>query len=145
MRISDAGIALIKRFEGCRLVPYQCSAGVWTDGWGNTSGVQPGKSITQEQADLQLKMNLRKFEMGVEELVKVELTQPQFDALVSLTFNIGLGNFKTSTMLKMLNQLNYEGAAVQFARWNRAGGMVLNGLTTRRNAEAELFRSGTHG
>lgn len=141
MRTSKFGIALIKRFEGCRLEAYQCSAGIWTIGYGHTGGVQRGDSITQIEADELLAKDLLKFELGVCKLVKAPLNQNQFDALVSFAYNCGLHALKTSTLLRKIHTGNLSGAAEEFLRWNKAGGKVLAGLTTRREAEKTLFET----
>lgn len=146
MKISKNGLALIKRFEGCKLNSYRDAVGVWTIGYGHTAmagGLVPksGISITQEQADALLKADLVKYEIAVEKLLQRQATQSQFDAMVSLTFNIGAGNFAKSTVLRLFNGGDISGAANAFKYWNRAGGKVLAGLTTRRAAEAALFRS----
>ena len=103
MKISEEGISLIKRFEGCRLEAYKCSAEVLTIGYGHTGGVKEDDTITQEEADKLLKADVFKFEKNVEDNVKVELNQSQFDALVAWTFNLGVGNLRSSTMLQKLN------------------------------------------
>lgn len=140
--IGAAGLALLQASEGLRLTSYQDSVGVWTIGWGHTGReVKAGQSITKEQAVSLLEADLGKFERGVEAAVKAPLTQNQFDALVCFTYNVGLGAFGDSTLLKLLNQKNYAGAADQFPRWNKAGGVVLPGLTKRRIAERQLFLS----
>ncbi len=139
MKISQSGIELIKRFEGLRLDSYDDGVGVWTIGYGHTSGVQPGQSITQEQADQFLRDDLEWVETCIERHVKTPLSQPQYDALCSLIYNIGAGAFSLSTLLKKLNAGDMAGASEQFARWNRGGGRVLDGLTRRRAAERALF------
>ena len=140
MNISQNGINLIKNFEGCRLEAYKCSAGVWTIGYGHTgSDVYKGLTITQEKAESLLKSDLIVHCNNVSKLVKVKLNQNQFDALVSFEYNIGYGNFSSSTLLNLLNKGDYAGAANQFERWVYAGGKVLAGLQKRRKAEKELF------
>jgi len=141
-RISDKGIALIKEFEGFQANAYLCPAGAWTIGWGHTTGVKAGDRVTVEQAEWFLRQDLRQFEDAVNQLVTVTLTQGQFDALVSFAFNVGVGAFQTSTLLRVLNQDKYQEAADQFLRWNRAGDQVLEGLTRRRQAERKLFLDG---
>lgn len=139
-KTSDRGIALIKEFEGLRLTAYKCAAGVWTIGYGHTEGVTGAMIITEETADELLARDLSKFEAGVSELVKVEINQNQFDALVSFAFNVGLANLAKSTLLRKLNGGRPVGEVqAEFLRWNKAGGKVLTGLTKRRNAEAYLF------
>ena len=140
MNISQNGINLIKNFEGCRLEAYKCPAGVWTVGYGHTgSDVTQGTKITQEKAESLLKSDLTVHCNNVSKLVKVKLNQNQFDALVSFEYNIGYGNLSSSTLLKLLNQGDYTGAANQFDKWVYAGGKVLAGLQKRRKAEKELF------
>ncbi|UIA94555.1 lysozyme (plasmid) [Erwinia tracheiphila] len=139
MQISDSGIMLIKNFEGLCLTAYQCSAHVWTIGYGHTAGVKPGDTITEGQAEQFLRDDLDQFEAAVYRLVNVTLSQHQFDALVSFTFNLGEGNLKNSTLLKKLNAGDYSGAAEEFPRWNRADGRVVEGLTRRRLAERDMF------
>lgn len=140
MKISKKGLDLIKTFEGLGLKAYKDSVGILTIGYGSTgSHVKPGMVITIEQAEELLKQDMSRFEKGVNDLVKVPLTQNQFDALVSFSFNLGLGNLKSSTLLRKLNASDYSGAASEFLRWNRAGGKVLNGLTRRRQAEKDMF------
>ncbi|MGL5904757.1 MAG: lysozyme [Cetobacterium sp.] len=140
MKISQKGIDLIKSFEGLELKAYQCSAKVWTIGFGSTKGVVPGMQITEKEAEEMLKKDLIYFERWVEKLIEVELTQNQFDALVSFTYNLGEGALKNSTLRKFLNDKRYDLVPAQFLRWNKAGGKVLNGLTRRREAEAKMFR-----
>ena len=141
MKISQEGLALIKRFEGCRLEAYKCSANVLTIGYGHTGGVKETDTITQEEADKLLKGDILKFEEYVEDNVIVELDQSQFDALVAWTFNLGPGNLRESTMLKKLNDADYASVPSEMKRWNKAGGKTLDGLIRRRNAEALLFQS----
>ena len=133
------GIELIKSFEGCRLAAYKCPAGVLTIGYGHTSGVTSGQTISQAQAEEYLKADLAKYENAVNEYVTAALNQNQFDALVSFTYNCGAGALKSSTLLKKLNAGDYSGAASEFAKWNKASGKVLAGLTKRRAAEKALF------
>ena len=141
MKISLEGLALIKRFEGCRLEAYKCSANVLTIGYGHTGGVKETDTITQEEADELLEKDVLKFEEYVEDNVIVELDQSQFDALVAWTFNLGPGNLRESTMLKKLNDFDYASVPSEMKRWNKAGGKTLDGLIRRRNAEALLFQS----
>ena len=141
MNISKKGIDLIKRFEGCRLKAYRCPAGVWTIGYGHTNNVRPDDIITQNDAEELLKRDLKVHEDNVKMVVKIALTQNQFDALVSFEYNVGYGAFANSTLLKLLNAGNYNGASKQFERWVYAGDRVLEGLVKRRKAERELFLS----
>lgn len=141
MRISETGLDLIKHFEGLRLKAYKCPAGVWTIGYGSTGPhVEEGTTITEGWADALLRKDVERFEKGVEELVKVDLAQDEFDSLVAFSYNVGLGNLKNSTLLRKLNQGDYASAALEFAKWNKAAGKVLTGLTRRREAESRLFQ-----
>ncbi|EMH4137223.1 lysozyme [Serratia marcescens] len=146
MQISKSGIELIKRFEGLRLKAYQDSVGVWTIGYGWTQPVDgkkvgPGMQIVQATADRLLKCGVVQYEQGVSLLVKVKITQSQFDALVSFAYNLGLRSLSTSTLLKKLNAGDKQGAADEFGKWVNAGGKRLDGLVVRRAAERELFLS----
>ena len=139
MEISQEGLALIKKFEGCELEAYKCAAGVWTIGYGSTKGVKEGDSISQEDADKLLTHEMKEYEGYINDLVEVDLEQNQFDALVSWVFNLGPAKLKSSTLLKVLNAKDYEGVPAQIKRWNKAGGKVLQGLVRRREAESLLF------
>ena len=141
MQISKAGLDLIKQFEGLYLKAYRCPAGVPTIGYGHTAGVAMGQTITQQQADDYLRRDVRQFERAVARLVTVPLTQGQFDALVSFSFNLGEGALAQSTLLRLLNAGDYAGAGLEFERWNKAGGRVLPGLVRRRAAERALFEA----
>lgn len=141
MKTSERGISLIKRFEGFRKDAYLCPAKVWTIGYGHTGDVLPSHTVNLEQAENLLKKDLKKFETGVAKLVRVPLTQNQFDALVSFAFNIGLSAFGNSTLLAVLNEGKYDRASKQFLRWTYANGKKLPGLITRRQAEYDLFNS----
>lgn len=141
MKMSDAGLLLIKEFEGLRLTAYLCPANVWTIGYGTTRDVKPGQKISPAWAEKLLRQDVAEFEEGVTAAVTVPLTQSQFDALVSLAYNIGLTAFRKSTLLRLLNAGDYAGAAKQFARWNRGGGKVLAGLTRRRAVERARFEA----
>ena len=140
MNTSAEGIALIKKFEGCELKAYQCSAGVWTIGYGHTKDVEEGDTISKDQAEEMLVEELHEYENYVNEYVNVALSQTQFDALVSWVYNLGPANLKASTMLKVLNDGKYEDVPYQMKRWNKAGGKVLDGLVRRREAEALLYQ-----
>lgn len=142
-RISDEGIALVKRWEGFRADAYEDVAGVWTIGYGHTTGVRKGMTIPEAEAALFLRRDLRVAEAAVRDAVTVPLTQAQFDALVSLVFNIGANAFRRSTLLRLLNRERYHDVPQQFLRWNRAGGRVVDGLANRRAAEAGLWSRGT--
>jgi lysozyme len=140
MKTSKEGIALIKKFEGCELEAYRCSADVLTIGYGHTQGVNEGDSCTQEEAEDLLVKDLEEFEFYVNDIVEQELNQNQFDALVAWTFNLGPTNLRSSTLLKRLNEGDFDDAPHQIRRWNKAGGQVLDGLIRRREAEALLFQ-----
>ncbi len=140
MKISEEGKSLIKKFEGCRLESYRCSADVPTIGYGHTRGVKDGDTITQEQADQMLSEDLEEFEGYVNKYVEVDLTQNQFDSLCAFVFNLGPQNLKSSTMLKELNAKNYSKVPSEIKRWNKAGGKTLDGLIRRREAESLLFQ-----
>lgn len=140
LSLGKYGLELIKSFEGCVLKVYLDAIGLPTIGYGHL--IKPGESftkITQKEAEDLLKSDAQIFVDGVNKLLEVNVTQNQFDALVSIAFNIGLGNLKSSTLLRLINAGDYKGAADQFPRWNKAGGKVLSGLTKRRNAERALF------
>lgn len=139
MRISKAGIDFIKEFEDFEPVAYLCPAGVWTIGYGHTGDVHSGDEITELMAEQLLEADLGDAEEAVNDFVDVELKQHQFDALVSFTFNCGEGALRGSTLLRLLNGGDYDGAQKQFARWNKANGKVLPGLVKRREAEAKMF------
>lgn len=139
MEISQNGINLIKKFEGCSLKAYKCPAGVWTIGYGHTNKVFADDMITQEEAETLLKQDLIIHCNNVTKLVKTPLNQNQFDALVSFEYNVGYTAFQNSTLLKLLNQKKYNEAAEQFDRWVYAGKTKLAGLVNRRKAEKELF------
>lgn len=142
--ISSKGIEFIAGFESLKLKAYLCPANVWTIGWGTTvypSGikVKKGDTCTVDQAKAYKSHDLNRFQKCVNDSVTVPLNQNQFDALVSLTYNIGEAAFKSSTLLKKLNAADYNGAADQFLVWNKSKGKVLNGLVNRRAAERTLF------
>ena len=141
MEISQEGIALIKRFEGCKLQAYKCSAGVATIGFGSTRGVEMGMEISQERADMLLLEDVAVFEEEVNKSVKVPLEQNQFDALVAWTFNLGGSNLRSSTMLRVLNEGQHEKVPSEMKRWNKAGGETLQGLIRRREAEGLLWKN----
>ncbi|MEG2553636.1 MAG: lysozyme [Hafnia sp.] len=146
MEMSKNGLALLKSFEGCELTAYQDSVGVWTIGYGwtqpvNGKPVSKGMTITQDTADSLLCSGVVQYEKGVTGLVKVEVNQNQFDALVDFAYNLGVKALEGSTLLKKLNAGDYAGAADEFPKWNKAGGKVLNGLVKRRAAERSLFLS----
>lgn len=136
-KLSDRGAVFIHQFEGCELTSYLCPAGVLTIGYGHTGkDVKAGQTITEKEAEGLFKIDVNRFEKVVNSLVKVSLTQNQFDALVSFVYNIGGGAFAKSTLLKKLNSWDYLGASLEFSRWTNKG---LAGLVKRRSQEKKLF------
>lgn len=142
MRTNKAGVDLIQQFEGLRLKAYPdpATGGVpWTIGYGSTGpDVKPGMVITRDQAEARLVNDLRRFEQAVEQMCH-DCTDNQFAALVAFAFNVGTENLRQSTLRRLHNEGEYELAQQQFARWNKAAGKVMAGLTKRRAAEAELY------
>ena len=146
MKVSNKGLELIKEFEGFSSVAYLCSAKKATIGYGNTfwedgTPVKIGDQISKERAETLLKHVVDNFSVAVEVDIKIEVTQNQFDAMVSLAYNIGLGAFKNSTLLRQLNRGNFVDASQEFLRWNKSNGKPLLGLTRRREREKLLFES----
>lgn len=139
MQISEEGRQLIKKFEGCELEAYKCSADVWTIGYGRTKNVSRGDTCTQEQADKWLEEELPVYGAYVSDAVLVPLDQNEFDALVAWVYNLGPTNLNNSTMLKVLNDNKKNEVPNQMRRWNKANGKVLEGLERRRLAESLLF------
>lgn len=141
MKYSEAGRKLTEKFEGCRLISYQDVKGVWTIGYGHTLGVKEGQKCSQDQADSWLAEDVSWAEASVNRLVHVPVTQEEFDALVDFTFNVGVGAFANSTMLRRLNVNDHGGAAAEFLKWGYAGGVEVAGLLARRAAERQEFLS----
>ncbi|MDB5975133.1 MAG: glycoside hydrolase family 24 [Nevskia sp.] len=144
MKTSSNGIAVIQYFEQCKLEAYPdpgTGGAPWTIGWGDTGpDVIPGMCINQAEADGRLAKRLvQEFEPAINEMVQQQPTQGQFDALVCLGYNIGLPNLRGSTLMRLFNLADLEGAAEQFLVWNRSGGKVMLGLRRRRAAEKALF------
>jgi lysozyme len=144
--INEAGLELIKSFEGLRLDAYQDQAGVWTIGYGHTAGVAPGQLVNQELADMFLRSDLGRAETYVAVVTRdVPTADDQFAAMVSLCFNIGSGNFRTSTVLRRHRTGDYQLAGAAFLLWNKlhADGRLVpsKGLTRRRAAERALYLS----
>ena len=144
MHVSPSGVDLICNFEGLELKAYDDGVGVWTIGYGTTKypngiRVKKGDTCTLDQAKAYMQNDLKAFEQTVNNTVKVPLNQNQFDALVSLAYNIGSTAFKNSTLVKRLNEGNYKAAANQFNVWVNAGGKRMQGLVNRRAAESTLF------
>lgn len=138
-RVNAEGAALVRSFEGLRLEPYRCPAGLLSIGYGHTRTARPGMRITPRQAEQLLKEDLRLAARTVARLAHVPLNDNQFAALASLVFNIGAAAFERSTLLRLLNRGWYDQVPAQMARWNRAGGEALGGLARRRAAEARLW------
>ena len=145
MRTSGAGIRHIREFEGERLKAYKCSAGVWTIGVGHTSAagepkVVEGMTITANESAAILARDLAAFELGAERMLEVDVSQNQFDVLVSFAFNCGLGALKKSTLLKRVNEGKFDAVPAELMKWTKAGGKEVAGLVRRRRAEAKLWR-----
>ena len=139
MKVSQECVDMIKFFEGFESKAYLCPANVWTIGYGRAKNVKEGDTITEMQADRDLLEELEVFGNQVLNTVKVPLKQNELDALTSWTYNLGVGNLQSSTLLKELNSKNYNAAGQEMLRWNKAGGKVLAGLTRRRESEAKLW------
>jgi lysozyme len=142
--INDEAKGIIKFSEGCKLIAYQCPAKIWTIGYGSTfykdgKKVKEGDKITQDQANALFDTILEKFEKDVKKLIKVKISDNQLGAIVSFSYNVGIANLKSSTLLKKLNANDFFGTSQEFMKWNKAGGKVLNGLTIRRKKESVLF------
>ena len=160
MSISEAGIQLIKSFEGCHNSPYRCPAGLWTIGYGHVLYPDQARLKTPERAsyalkpehdrvwdadeiDTLLQKDLQRFEESVRRLCPASAdNQCRLDAMVSFSYNVGSGNLASSTLRMKFNRADYVGAANEFLKWNKAGGKVLRGLERRREAERDLFLSG---
>lgn len=138
-KISQKGLDLLKKLEGFSANSYKDSGGVWTVGYGTTKGVYAGLEVCQEEAEHFLQRDLEATEKAVETAIKVPLNDNEFAALVVFAYNVGIGAFKLSTLLKMLNSGYLASAADQFARWNKVNGVEVKGLTNRREAEHDLF------
>lgn len=145
LKASPACFAVIKAEEGLQLVAYKCPAGVWTAGWGHTAGVTRGMKVSVSKAEQWLHEDVSSFEQDVRRLVRVPLSQGQFDGLVSFVFNVGAVNFADSTLLRHLNAGDYAGAAEEFGKWVYGGGRALPGLVRRRKKERALFEGITKG
>ncbi len=139
-RVNEAGLALIKNYEGLRLKAYRCPKGVWTIGYGHTRTTYPTMTIDEAEAERLLLEDLNVFERAVARLVKVPLEDNEFAALVSFVFNVGVAAFDASTLLKLLNRGWYEQVPAQLMRWVHVQGEALGGLTRRRAAEGALWR-----
>ena len=145
MKMSAAGLATVKEFEGLRLKAYKCPASVWTIGYGHTSAagapiVTPELVITKDEAEEVLARDMEQYEEGVRKYVKVDLTQGQFDALVDFAYNAGVGALAKSTLLKRVNAEKFDEVPAEFMKWTKGGGKELPGLVRRRRAEVKLWR-----
>lgn len=149
--MTEKGKAILRKFEGCRLVAYKCPSGYWTIGYGNRyyadgTPVQEGDKIDQETANRLLDITIEKFEKQVKLLLGdtllATLPKEAIDPLISFAFNVGTGAFAKSTLLKKIkeNKLNFDGIEAEFMKWNKAGGQVLDGLTKRRKAEFQMYK-----
>lgn len=144
MKTSKAGIELIKRHEGLRLAAYLCPAGVPTIGYGHTKGVRLGQVITEAEAEKLLIQDLKTSEDEINRHL-LPLKQHQFDSLTSFVFNVGVGSFRRSTLLKRLKMdVNHPDIVNQFNRWVYGGGKILKGLVKRRREEANLYTNGIY-
>lgn len=135
IQTSPEGLALIGDLEGCRLRPYQCSAGVWTSGIGHTAGVVPKGDITERQAAKNLIADVLNTERRLAVCAPVAMPQPVYDALISFAFNVGTGNACSSTLVKLLNQKKWREACMQLPRWVYVKGVFNQGLDNRRERE----------
>lgn len=144
MNYSKQGLALTESFEGCRLVAYQDIRGIWTIGYGHTRYVHPNDTCTQAQAEQWLQQDIQLCVDEVNKYVTVPLTQGEFDALVDFAFNLGCASLNGSTLLRLLNQGDHQGAAGEFEKWSHAGGQVVAGLLRRRLAERDEFIGSDH-
>ncbi len=141
-RINAEGLALIKRWEGCRLEAYRDVGGIWTVGYGHTRTARQGLRITQEQAEALLREDLRVFEAAVDDAVVAPLTDNQFASLVSWSFNVGVAAMRSSTLIRKLNRADYDAVPRELLRWNKVQGRPVSGLANRRAAEAGLWARG---
>lgn len=139
MSVTQQTVDLVKKFEGFRSKAYRCPAGVWTIGYGTTSGVSKGQQVTQGEAELMLSTDLAVAINAVRNAVKVKLNDNQLSALASFVYNVGEGAFKGSTLLKKLNAGDYGAVPSELRKWTHAGGRMLVGLAVRRDAEAKLW------
>jgi lysozyme len=145
MEVNKAGRDLMKRFEGCKLKAYKCPANLWTISWGLTfypdgTKVKEGDVITQQQAEDYFNAIVDDFAKKVDALIKSNVSENNFSALVSFAYNVGMGNFQRSTLLRKVNANPKDKTILaEFKKWTRANGEVLKGLVRRRDAEAKLY------
>lgn len=144
MNFNDAGLALLKSFEGCKLDAYQDSGGVWTIGYGCTHGVKPGLSISPQEADARLLEDLKDTAAQVRRVLKdCALNENQFSAVVCFTYNVGIGNLQQSTLLNCIRLGHFDDAALEFLKWCKINGVPSPGVLRRRVAEQSLFKAPT--
>ena len=139
MKIDATGLALLKDFEGCSLTAYPDITGVPTMGYGFTVGVKMGDTMTQEQCDDRLQREIRAYEIAVWNAVAGDVTQNEFSALVSFSWNVGIAGMQKSSVIRAHNRGDKQAAARAFGMWNKAGGKIISGLTRRRAAEAAMY------
>ncbi len=149
MKINQAGLRLIKKYEGFRSIAYRDAVGVWTIGYGHTSmagspHVSKGLKITRQQGEQMLATDIEKFSHQIRPLIKVKLTDNQFSALVSFAYNVGVGNFKRSSVLRAVNARRFDRVPSRLSLWVKAGGKTLKGLVRRRASEGNLFARQTN-
>ena len=138
----DCAKPLIREFEGLVLKAYKCPAGVWTIGYGHTSEVREGQEIDEVAAELLLDADLKYIQVQMSPMIRVPVTEGQAGAMLSFAFNVGVGAFKRSTLLRLVNQGMFMNASYEFKKWTHGGGRELPGLVRRREAEAAMFRRG---
>jgi len=149
MKINQAGLTLIKNFEGFRSNAYRDAVGIWTIGYGHTSmagspRVFKGQKISRQQGEDILARDVERFSQGIRPLIKVGLNENQFSALVSFAYNVGVGGFRRSSVLQRVNAGRFDAVPHRLSLWVKAGGRTLRGLVRRRAAEGELFLAGDH-
>ncbi|MDY4385066.1 MULTISPECIES: lysozyme [Pectobacterium] len=142
LKTSQEGLALIADLEGCRLSPYQCSANVWTNGIGHTSGVVPGKTITEREAAVNLVADVLRVEKALARCMAVNMPQAVYDAIVSFAFNVGVGAACRSTLAFFINKGQWRNACDQLLRWVYVNGEVSRGIETRRQRERAVCLKG---
>ncbi len=147
MKMTDAGLSLIKGFEGFRGTAYRCPSGVWTIGYGHTSQAGPpavtrGMRLSEPEAENVLRADVDAFARGVTAELRRDISDAQFSALVSFAYNVGLGAFRSSSVLKAVNAGDFDAVPRRLGLWVKGGGKLLPGLVKRRAAEAEMFIGG---
>ena len=150
MKVTDEGLSLIKRFEGFRATAYRCPSGVWTIGYGHTSQagppvVAPGMLMSEPTAEKVLRADVEAFARGVAGELRRNISEARFSALVSFAYNVGLGGFRSSSVLRAVNAGDFDAVPRRLGLWVKGGGKPLPGLVKRRAAEAALFMGGEAG